>query len=353
MDSAEAIGLHRSIELGRNKSEIHDLINTLNQLQLSEYGAEGTKSLRIAQNVGQAVEFDQSKVLTVIKDIKKRIPGSFDDVTPYSLTFENISGMMNPLGVYLSQEMAKFNVLLRTISESITQLMNSLDCYVHMSNNSLELFKSISDNVVPKLWRDVSYLGSKQLNKWIDNLELRVQFISKWISEGPQAVYFISYFFCPQAFISAIKQTYARKHKVSVDSLHCDCEITSFQPKDIRNPPANGVYIHGLYLEGAHLNRDLNMIEDTHSTKPQELLPCVLMKFSQSKVNSTANQYLCPVYKTSSRGTLIAPSSYAASFGYSANFIVTIPLAIDQNSDADFWVRRGCAIVCLNEEDSE
>lgn len=52
-------------------------------------------------------------------------------------------------------------------------------------------------------------------------------------------------------FLTAVLQTSARKNAVPIDTLTWEFTIISNQEMDIEGPPKEGVYIKGLFLEGA------------------------------------------------------------------------------------------------------
>ena len=65
--------------------------------------------------------------------------------------------------------------------------------------------------------------------------------------------------------------------------------------------PANGCYIHGLFLEGAQW--DMERFELSES-KPKELytdMPVMWLIPTANRVQPTKGVYLCPVYKTLTR----------------------------------------------------
>jgi hypothetical protein len=51
-------------------------------------------------------------------------------------------------------------------------------------------------------------------------------------------------------------QTHARKTHIAIDTLDFRSEVMPFHEDSVPGPPANGVYIYGLYLEGARWDPD-------------------------------------------------------------------------------------------------
>ena len=46
------------------------------------------------------------------------------------------------------------------------------------------------------------------------------------------------------------QQNYARKHTIPIDEVGYDFEVLEMDPARYKTPPAEGIYIYGLYLEG-------------------------------------------------------------------------------------------------------
>jgi dynein heavy chain len=106
--------------------------------------------------------------------------------------------------------------------------------------------------------------------------------------------------------------------------------------------PADGCYIHGLFLEGARWKRTKGVIRESKSRELFTEFPVIWLKPIQ-KGSETARQerekslYACPVYKTTQRaGTL-------STTGHSTNYVLTIKIPSQESEK--HWVRRGVALL--------
>ena len=105
------------------------------------------------------------------------------------------------LGNFLLQECDIFNNLLQVIISSLHSLELAVNGTEVMSPLIELVYHSFLDGLVPKLWRHNSYLSLKPLASWINDLILRVKFMSDWLYNGPQLSYWISAFLFPQGFL--------------------------------------------------------------------------------------------------------------------------------------------------------
>ena len=74
--------------------------------------------------------------------------------------------------------------------------------------------------------------------------------------------------FNPQSFLTAVMQTTARKNGWPLDKTVIATDVTRFSPEQVDGPPKDGVYIHGLFLEGARWDDKLGALDDS---RPKQL----------------------------------------------------------------------------------
>ncbi len=170
----------------------------------------------------------------------------------------------------------------------------------------------------------------------------RIDFMGRWLREGPRPSYWLSGFFFSQGFMTAVKQTYSRDVKIAVDTLKIGCEMTGIDPKDMNHPPAIGAYVYGLFMEGGRFNRQSMNLEDSTPRVLLDVMPCIWLKPVIAADYKPTGVYDCPLYKTSIRaGTL-------STTGHSTNFVVALPIPTQQHPD--HWIRRGCAMLCMQDD---
>eukprot|EP00435_Cladocopium_sp_Y103_P045300 s441_g13.t1 len=216
------------------------------------------------------------------------------------------------------------------------------------------------------VWSKKGPLSLKPLSSWFPDIIARVAFFQNWNDLGKTPpVHWISGIFFPQAFFTGAMQNYARKHGEEIDLLSfsqkvmdnvtnpkketqglkrfrkdfvdvilifaetllfCLCNKTAvnysmreLMPKSATGFVGNastdsqdGVYIYGLFIEGARWDSVTHM---------------------DRKPNPT--DYRCPTYKVLSRkGTLLTT-------GHSTNFVLYLELPTDQAVSK--WIKAGVA----------
>lgn len=74
--------------------------------------------------------------------------------------------------------------------------------------------------------------------------------------------------FNPQSFLTAVMQTTARRNGWPLDKTVIATDVTRLLPEQVDGPPKDGVYIHGLFLEGARWDDKLGALDDS---RPKQL----------------------------------------------------------------------------------
>lgn len=90
---------------------------------------------------------------------------------------------------------------------------------VLMSDELERVGAAMYDGKVPPLWAAASYPSEKPLGSYVSDLVQRVEMLTKWIAGGPPHVFWLGGFYFTHAFLTGVKQNYARRHKVPIDAV--------------------------------------------------------------------------------------------------------------------------------------
>jgi dynein heavy chain len=184
------------------------------------------------------------------------------------------------------------------------------------------------------MW-EKAYPSMKSLGSWTRDLVQRVEQFEKWATTAhPPVIYWMSAFTFPTGYLTAVLQTSARQNNVSVDSLSWEFVVSTVDDNNIVEPPKDGVYIKGLFLEGAGWDKKNACLVEA---KPMQLvcpIPTIHFKPVENKKKSGKGMYACPCYYYPNR---------AGSTGR-ASFVVSIDLKSGAFT-ADHWIKRGTALL--------
>jgi dynein heavy chain len=331
-DIPEAFGLHPNANIEYENKQVRSLLQTL---ILMEGGGSGS---------GGDDAKTEAIVMQMAEDMQARMPEKstpFHERDAHESTFAKLDdGSVVSLGVFLSQEMSRFNDLVAVVSKSLVDLKRAIKGLIVMSGPLEEMFKCFVFQQIPPVWEAVAFPSLKPLAAWQADFFKRLKMVKEWLLTGPPNCFWIPGFFFPQGFMTAVLQTHARKTEIPIDTLSFKTRMTDRWSSQVESSPEHGAYMYGLYMQGARFDAEnMKMAE----SKPTELFaevpaihldPCVT---AEKKYNHGI--YSCPVYKTSRRaGTL-------STTGHSTNFVV--PLEIPSDKPEMHWIREGTAMLCM------
>ncbi|EDV21418.1 uncharacterized protein TRIADDRAFT_60039 [Trichoplax adhaerens] len=190
-----------------------------------------------------------------------------------------------------------------------------------MSAELESAFDCLLAGKVPNAWMKKSYPSLKPLGGYILDLFARLQFFQEWVANGHPTVYWLSGFYFTQSFLTGILQNHSRKAKIPIDLLSFDFQVLD-NKFEAKSKPVDGVYVYGLYLEGARWN---------NADK-------IWMKPKLKNSIDVNGRYECPVYKTSARRGILSTT------GHSTNYVLAIYMQSDK--PPSHWIDRGVALLC-------
>eukprot|EP00854_Cymbomonas_tetramitiformis_P012166 gene12165-14372_t len=295
-ETPEVFGMHANANITFQLQETQKIIETVLSIQPRLAAAEGGKS-------------SDDIVTEVASDIKEALPDSLErnDAGPSTFEVES-NGHITSLGIVLMQEMDRLNRLLRSLQVSLTSLLRAIQGLVVMSADLEVMFTCLLNNQV-----------------------------------GQPKCYWLPGLFFPQGFLTGALQTHARKYKIPIDTLNFTFALLDIEdPEDIKERPQDGVYINGLFLDGAQWDHKTKCMREAESSVMFSKLPIILFLPTQDAEPPTS-EYQCPLYKTAVRAGVLSTT------GQSTNYVLSISLPLPKSgpsSEPTFWVLQGIAALC-------
>ena len=331
-DPPTVFGLHPNAAITFQQKESRAIIGSI--VTCSGGGGGGSAAGPDASN--------DSRVKDIADKLLARMPKAYDLRKSHPESFKKTGDSMNSLGVFLSQELIRFNFLIEVMISSVKELLRAIKGEVVMSGELELMYNCFVFQKVPKTWEDAGYPCLKPLASWTEDFLKRIAFMGAWLTEGPRIGYWLPGFFFPQGFMTAVKQTYSRDNKIAVDTLKIGCNMTNLDNESITKPPPYGAYVYGLFMEGGRFDRIKMSMDESLPRILFDTLPAIWLKPVIAAEYDPVGTYNCPLYKTSLRaGTL-------STTGHSTNFVVALP--IPSNKPQDDWIRCGCAMLCMLDE---
>lgn len=195
------------------------------------------------------------------------------------------------------------NMLTNEMNRSLNELALGVKGFLATSADMEALSDALFIGNVPDNWTRLAYPSNFKLQAWIANLILRATELESWAANGalPPSVW-LTGFFNPQSFLTAIMQQTARKNLWPLDRMCLNFMVTKKKKDDFKIAPRDGVNLHGLFMEGARWSPKLKSIVDAIPNELFNEMPVIYVTAITVDKRDLKNVYECPVYKGTMRG---------------------------------------------------
>ncbi|XP_014280457.2 dynein beta chain, ciliary [Halyomorpha halys] len=286
-ESPYLYGLHPNAEIGFLTTTSEKLFRTVFEMQPRETGASG----------GATVTREE-KVKQIIDEIMEKLPEEFNMTEIMGKVEER-----TPYVIVAFQECQRMNHLTGEMKRSLKELDLGLKGELTITSDMEDLENALFLDQVPGVWSARAYPSLLGLTSWFIDLLLRLRELETWSTDFvlPSSVW-LSGFFNPQSFLTAIMQSTARKTEQPLDKMCLQCDVTKKHKEDFMSPPREGAYVHGFFMEGGRWDVQQGIIMESRLKELFPAVPVINIRAIPQDKQDLRNVYECPVYKTRTRG---------------------------------------------------
>ncbi|XP_018400014.1 PREDICTED: dynein heavy chain 8, axonemal [Cyphomyrmex costatus] len=321
VDPPQVYGLHPNADITYQSNTTQTVLDTIISVQPKEAGVVGVESREVV-------------VARQAKEMLEKVPGLYDMFE----VKERLHAMDHtaPMNIFLKQEIDRIQMVIKLVRVMLKDLLLAIEGVIIMSEELRDALDNIYDARIPKIWKARSW-ESASLGFWFTELLERNQQFSTWLQSGRPSKFWMTGFFNPQGFLTAMKQEITRAHKWALDNVMLHNEVLSKIAEEIKAPPPEGVYVYGLFLEGAGWDRRNVRLCESANKVLYVLMPVIhiFALHNADKIslpNKGLKLYQCPVYKKPQRTYMLLVTS----------------ILLQTLKNPDYWILRGVALLCDN-----
>merc|ERR1711988_455072 len=336
IDSPEIFGLHPNADLTFRVKQANALLAQMNHTQPKGGGGGGGGK--------SPTEIVYEKATELLE----RVPEDYveDD---YKARIQKLGGLSVPLNIFLYQEIQRLQNVIKKVRTMLVSTQQAIRGEVVMTDELQNGVQSMFEAKPPQSWvytvtgDEFSWI-LPTLGLWFSSFLARDEQDRSWMETGRPLSFWLTGFFNPQGILTAMKQEVTRRHKSeawALDDMVYHTDVTGMNDKpNVKQAAGEGLYIHGLFLDGAAWSKPDKMVCEQEPKKLFVQLPVVHVSAStktlQTKVNremfGSHGAYESPVYKYFARTDRF--------------FIFFINLRCTPEKNPRFWGLRGTALLC-------
>uniref|UniRef100_A0A8B9HNA4 Dynein, axonemal, heavy chain 11 n=1 Tax=Astyanax mexicanus TaxID=7994 RepID=A0A8B9HNA4_ASTMX len=247
-------------------------------------------------------EESEQSVRDELEQLLEKLPEEYDLAELLAKTDRR-----SPYILVCVQECERMNLLISEMHISLMELDLALKGELSISPHMEALQTALFYGRVPEIWSRLTFPSTKSLAPWFSDVLVQCRELDTWTQDFVlPAVVWLSGFFNPQSFLTAIMQSIARKNNWPLDRMALCVDVTRKTKDDYGHPPREGAYVHGLYIDGARWDCSAGVLSEAVLKDLTPAMPVLYIRAVPADQLELKNTYECPVYQTKLRGpTLI------------------------------------------------
>ena len=339
IDTPEMFGLHPNADLTFRVAEAAALITTMTDTQPKQGGNGGSGASTLSRD---------DVLLEKTTELLTKMPADYLE-EEYRIAIRRLGGLAEPINIFLYQEVQRLQAVIARVRAQLLAMQLAIKGEVVMTAELLSAMNDLFDARVPYSWLytaggdEFSWL-LPTLGLWYASLLERDSQLRGWLANGRPNAFWMTGFANPQGFLTAMKQEVTRMHRAqawALDDVVYHAEVTTMErPEDAKAPPKEGVYVYGLYVEGARWDRTLCSLAESEPKRLYAPLPvlhvttvskALLEERRRASGAGHGHVYETPVYR------------YPTRTGRHLVFHAALPT---KTVPAEHWTMRGAALLC-------
>ncbi|XP_051153326.1 dynein axonemal heavy chain 8 isoform X1 [Leptopilina boulardi] len=315
IDPPQAYGLHSNADITYQSVSTQNVLDTIISVQPKEAGIGGGESR-------------EDSVAKQANEMLSKLPPAYDQFEVKNRL--QIMGATSSMNIFLKQEIDRIQIVIKLVRITLKDLLLAIEGVIIMNEELRDAFDNIYDARIPIVWKARSW-ESSTLGFWFTELLERNRQFSSWLFGRRPAKFWMTGFFNPQGFLTAMKQEVTRAHKGwALDNVTLHNEVTKQTAEEVRTSPNEGVFVYGLYLDGAGWDLKNNRLRESANKVLYVMMPVIHIFALYNNPDKNPKLYQCPVYKKPMR---------------TYNLLIT-PLWLQTIKPPEFWILRGVALLC-------
>jgi dynein heavy chain len=333
-DNPEIYGLHPNADLTYRVKEASALLATLSDTQPKQASGAGGRTL-------------DEVIIDKTAELLEKLPPDFVE-EEYRARIRRLGGLAEPMNIFLYQEIQRFQAVIGRVRAMLTSMQQAIRGEVVMTSELLQSMTDMFDARVPRPWLftpggdEFSWL-LPTLGMWFASLLERDNQLRTWLMNGRPLCYWMAGFSNPQGFLTAMKQEVTRMHKAqhwALDDVEYFAEVTDVERADnVKTAPKEGVYIQGLYVEGARWDKHLASLAESEPKKLYAAMPVLWITAYSKALHRDKTSALGPTYETPIYRYPARTERYRV-------LSVALPT---KGFSSDHWIVRGASLLCITQ----
>ena len=282
-DSPEVVGLNQNADLVFRLNNAAIVFSTILDTMPKGGGGGG----------GQTRE---EIVVDICKDLLTKVPKMFD--RQELKTYLKKAGETKPINICLKQEVDVLDKVLGKVTKTLKDLQLAIDGTIVMSDDLAASLDALANAKAPPLWLKGAWF-SPSSGIWFASLLNRAKQLSDWIHHGRPKSYWLPGFTNGPGFLTASRQEVTRAHAGwALDAVAVWTEVTKMEPEDVKEGPPEGVYVHGMYLDGCGWSKKEAKLVEAPAKVLYVPLPCMwVLAVQKATKKYDYLVYECPTYE--------------------------------------------------------